>query len=122
MNLRHIAMIAAVAPIVCSCSSVKTGARGITDTEAVTYTTSINEYDLVVDTEPITYTIDISTKEGRLKLKGLNLRQAEDLALQEAAIINKAARIVSPKYSHLKEGKNILRVTVFGFPARYRNQ
>lgn len=122
MKFKHIALIAIVAPIVGACSSSMTGAHGITETEAITYTTSINEYDLVVDTEPITYTIDISTKEGRTKLKGLNLRQAEELAVQEAAIINKAARIISPKYSYLKEGKNILRITVFGFPARYRNQ
>lgn len=102
------------------CSSARSGGSGYTDHEVFTHSTSINEYDLDVDAKGITYTIDISTPEGRLKLNGLNLKQAQQLALEEAAIMNNAARIVSPKYTYLKKGKNIIRVTVFGFPARYR--
>ena len=34
---------------------------------------------------------------------------------------NNCAMIVRPKYTFLKEGKQILRITVFGFPANYRN-
>lgn len=104
-----------------SCSTVSSGSAGITDTEIATYTESINRFDLDVDTEGITYTIDISTAEGILKLKGLTLSQAYKLALDEAAIKNNCARIISPKFSHLMKGKDILRVTVFGFPARYKN-
>lgn len=104
-----------------SCSTSRSGGSGITDTEITTITHSVNEYDLDVDPQGITYTIDISTAEGRIKLNGLSLSQAQELALQEAAIKNNCARIISPKYSHLKKGKNILRITVFGFPARYKN-
>lgn len=106
---------------ICSCSSIRSGGEGITSTEIATYTESINRYDLDVDTEGITYTIDISTQEGKIKLKGLSLEQAKQLALEEAAIRNNCARIISPKFSHLKKGKHVLRVTVFGFPARYKN-
>lgn len=104
-----------------SCSSYRSGGNGYTSTEIQTYTESINRYDLDVDPQGITYTIDISTQEGKIKLNGLSLAQAQQLALEEAAIINNCARIISPKFSHLKNGKQILRVTVFGFPARYKN-
>lgn len=104
-----------------SCHSFQSGASGITNTEIATYTESINRYDLDVDTQGITYTIDISTEEGRIKLNGLTLEQAKQMALDEAAIKNNCARIISPKFSHLKKGKEILRITVFGFPARYKN-
>lgn len=82
---------------------------------------SYNRMDLEVSPDGITYTIDISTAEGRIKLNGLNLAQAKKLALEEAAIKNNCARIISPKFSHLQKGKHILRITVFGFPARYKN-
>lgn len=104
-----------------SCSSFRSGASGMTDTEIATYTESINRFDLDVDPQGITYTIDISTPEGQIKLNGVSLAQAQQIALEEAAIKNNCARIISPKFSHLKKGKQILRVTVFGFPARYKN-
>lgn len=104
-----------------SCSLLRSGGDGITDTEIDTYIESINRLDLDIDTQGITYTIDISTEEGRIKLNGLTLNQAKKVALEEAAIKNNCARIISPKFSHLKKGKQILRVTVFGFPARYKN-
>lgn len=119
--MRHITIIV-VAFALYSCNSLRSGSRGITETEIVTYTQSVNEYDLEISNESIVYTIDISTTEGKLKLKGLNLSQAEQLALEEAAIKNNAARIVSPKFTHLKKGRQILRVTVYGFPARYKNK
>lgn len=114
-------VIVATSLLVCSCSSSRSGGDGITGTEINTYTESINRFDLDVDPQGITYTIDISTQEGKIKLKGLSLSQAQQLALEEAAIKNNCARIISPKFSHLKKGKQILRVTVFGFPARYKN-
>lgn len=114
-------VIVATSLLVCSCSSTRSGGDGITGTEINTYTESINRFDLDVDPQGITYTIDISTQEGKIKLNGLSLAQAQQLALEEAAIKNNCARIISPKFSHLKKGKHILRVTVFGFPARYKN-
>lgn len=114
-------VIVATSILVSSCSSFRSGGDGITDTEIATYTESINRFDLEVDPQGITYTIDISTQEGQIKLNGLSLNQAKKMALEEAAIKNNCARIISPKFSHLKKGKQILRVTVFGFPARYKN-
>ena len=104
-----------------SCSSMRSGGDGITGTEIYTVNESYNRMDLEVDPQSITYTIDISTSEGLMKLNGLSLAEAKKLALEEAAIKNNCARIISPKFSHLKKGKQILRVTVFGFPARYKN-
>lgn len=121
--MKYIYYIAAVGLllIVSSCSVLRSGGEGITRTEIPTYTESINRYDLDVDTEGIIYTIDISTEEGQLKLHGLTLEEAKKLALDEAVIKYQCARIISPKFSHLKKGKQVLRVTVFGFPARYKN-
>lgn len=121
--MKYISLIAFLATslLICSCSSLRSGGEGITGTEINTYTESINRFDLDVDPQGITYTIDISTQEGKIKLNGLSLAQAQQLALEEAAIKNNCARIISPKFSHLKKGKQILRVTVFGFPARYKN-
>ena len=121
--MKYIYYIAVVASSLffCSCSSSRSGAEGITNTEINTYVESINRYDLDVDPQGITYTIDISTQEGRIKLNGLSLEEAKNLALEEAAIKNNCARIVSPKYSHLMEHGDVLRITVFGFPARYKN-
>lgn len=116
--------MAATALVFTNCSSMdglQSRGDGITDHEVYTESISINNMDLDVDPKGITYTIDISTREGRMKLNGLNLKQAKELALQEAAMMHNAARIVSPKFTHLTEGKDILRITVFGFPARYKN-
>lgn len=121
MKYTSLFTLAVTSVLVCSCSSFRSGGEGITNTEIATYTESINRFDLDVDSQGITYTIDISTQEGQIKLKGLSLDQAKKLALEEAAIKNNCARIISPKFSHLKKGKQILRVTVFGFPARYKN-
>lgn len=121
MKYTSLFTLAVTSVLVCSCSSFRSGGDGITNTEIATYTESINRFDLDVDPQGITYTIDISTHEGQIKLKDLSLDQAKKLALEEAAIKNNCARIISPKFSHLKKGKQILRVTVFGFPARYKN-
>lgn len=107
--------------LVCSCSSARSGGGGITGAEISTYTESLNRYDLDIDSEFITYTIDISTPEGQIKLNGLTLEQAQQLALDEAAIKYKCTKIFGPKFSHLKKGKHILRITVSGQPARYKN-
>lgn len=122
MKIIYSLLVLASCLLLSSCSSsFQSGASGFTSTEIPTYNESINRFDLDVDTQGITYTIDISTEEGRIKLNGLTLEQAQQMALDEAAIKNNCARIISPKFSHLKKGKEILRITVFGFPARYKN-
>ena len=90
--------------------------------DITTLLTSDNQYDLDVSTEPITYTLDISTEIGAAKLKSLTLTQAEDLVKREAIMKYKCGTLVNPQYTYLKKGRRILRVTVYGFPAMYKNQ
>lgn len=82
---------------------------------------SINDADLIISDKSIEYTIDYSTSEGRLKLQGKTIEQACRLALVEATIKYKCAKIVSPQYTHFEDGKQVLRVTVYGFPGKYKN-
>lgn len=85
-----------------------------------TYINSMNDYALDVEPQGITYTIDISTPEGAAKLDKLSLAEAENLALTEAVIKYNCAMIVNPQFTNLMKDKRVLRITVFGFPARYR--
>ena len=105
-----------------SCASVN-GAHGENASHSPkTFNYSENEFNLNVSDNPIEYTIDISTEDGRNKLKGLSVKQAEELALREAIMKNGCASIFNPQYTHLLKGKRVLRVTVYGFPAHYRNE
>ena len=83
---------------------------------------SYNELTMDIDTEPIEYTIDISTEAGRLKLNKLSIDEACDLALIEAIRASKCATIFQPQYTHLVEKGKVLRVTLYGFPARYKKK
>ncbi|MDE6278464.1 MAG: hypothetical protein K2M05_00675 [Paramuribaculum sp.] len=83
---------------------------------------SYNELTMDIDTEPIEYTIDISTEAGRLKLNKLTIDEACDLALIEAIRASKCATIFQPQYTHLVEKGKVLRVTLYGFPARYKKK
>lgn len=121
--MKHIYYIALIASclLVSSCSLLRSGASGNTDTDIPTRNISINRYDLDVDPQGVVYTIDISTPEGQITLEGRSLKEAKEVALEQAAIKSNCAKIVDPKFSYLKKGKQILRITVFGFPARYKN-
>ena len=104
-----------------SCGTAQTGAHSRNAYHApTTYVESMNDYALDVEPEGVSYTIDISTPEGAAKLYKVSLSQAENLALTEAVIKYNCAMLVNPQFTHLKNGKRILRITVFGFPARYR--
>lgn len=81
---------------------------------------SYNELTMNLDAAPVTYTIDISTTEGKLKLHKISLSDAEKLALTECLMKYNCATLFNPQYTHLKKGKDILRVAVYGFPARYK--
>lgn len=83
---------------------------------------SYNELTMDIDEEPITYTIDISSESGRLKLNGLSADEASDLALVEAIMSNKCATIFQPQYTHLLHKGKVLRVTLYGHPARYKKK
>lgn len=105
-----------------SCRVAQSGSFGSsTDIDPYTKIRSINEYDLNVAEQGIEYTIDYSTPEGQLKLKKISLSAAKELVNAEAAMKYNCAMIVRPKYTFLKDGKQILRITVFGFPANYKN-
>ena len=81
-----------------------------------------DEMTMDLDEEPITYVIDISTEAGRLKLQNLSLDEACDLALVEAIMSNKCAAIFQPQYTHLVRKGKVLRVTLYGYPARYKKK
>lgn len=122
MRIKVTAAIALIAVMaMTSCSVYRTGSR-----EENSHTTvapeivSYNELTMDLDPEGVTYTIDISTEEGRLKLKNISLYDAQQLALVECLMKYNCATLFNPQYTHLKKGKDILRVTVFGFPARYK--
>ncbi len=88
------------------------------DTKVVSY----NQLTMDLDEEPITYTIDISTEAGKMKLNRLSVEEAERLALIEAIMTNKCATIFNPQYTHLEHKGKVLRVTLYGYPARYKKQ
>ena len=107
--------------ILTSCSTAHTGSHSRNSYHVPrTYIESMNDYALDVDPEGVSYTIDISTPEGAAKLNKISLKEAEDLALTEAVIKYNCAMLVNPQFTNLMNGKRVLRITVFGFPARYR--
>ena len=107
---------------VSSCSSVKSGSTADHAKDGVnTLNVSYNELTMKLDEKGVSYTIDVSTAEGRSKLKDISLADAQQLALIECIIKNNCATLFNPQFTHRKKGKQILRVTVYGFPARYKN-
>lgn len=113
--------IAAVTLALMSCSTMRTGS--LEENSHATVAPEIVSYnELTMDLDPVgvTYTIDISTPEGKLKLNKITLAEAQQLALVECLMKYNCATLFNPQYTHLKKGKDILRVTVYGFPARYK--
>ena len=116
-----ISLLTGCAIVFSSCTTSKTRAHSNNAYQAPrTYIESTNDYALDVDSEGVSYTIDISTPEGATKLKKISLAEAEKLALTEAVIKYNCAMLVNPQFTNLMNGKRVLRITVFGFPARYR--
>ena len=122
-NIFLLALAATTILAVCSCGSTHTGAGGY-DTGMGVYATgrSNNYYDLVPVGDRITYTIDISTPEGKQKLQGLSLAEAQRLAETEASRKFNCDRLIDPRFDYLKKGKRILRITVDGRPGNYRTR
>ncbi len=117
------ATIAIVFLMLSSCSTLRMGSRNRNASNTVkAKIESYNELTMDLAKDAITYTIDVSTTEGKIKLHKLSLRQAEELALTEAVMNNNCAALFNPQYTHLKKGKKILRVTVYGFPAYYKHK
>jgi len=109
--------------VLTSCRTMRTGSNSRNASNTVkAKIESYNELTMDLSPDAITYTIDVSTAEGRIKLNKLSLRQAEELALTEAVMNNNCAALFNPQYTHLKKGRKILRVTVYGFPAYYKRK
>lgn len=115
------AFVATMLMTISSCNSTRSGAGGY-DTGMGVYATgrSDNYYELVPVGNRITYNIDISTPEGKQKLKGLSLAEAQKLAETEASRKYNCDRLIDPRFDYLKKGKRILRITVDGRPGRYQ--
>lgn len=110
--------------LLCSCGSGYQSAAHSDHAKDIvrTHNASYNELTMDLDPTAVSYTIDISTPEGRMKLNKISLRDAEDLALVECLIKYNCATLFNPQFTHLKKGKDILRVTVYGYPARYKTK
>lgn len=120
--------ISFIAIILCSLVGLSSCSPKISTRKLNAYTTvnpnivSYNELTMDIDEAPITYVIDISTDVGKMKLKNLSVDEACDLALIEAIMANQCATIFNPQYTHLVHKGKVLRVTVYGYPARYKKQ
>lgn len=122
-NLFLLAFAATTILTTYSCGSTRSGAGGY-DTGMGVHATgrSNNYYDLVPVGDRITYTIDISTPEGKQRLQGLSLAEAQRLAETEASRKYNCDRLIDPRFDYLKKGKRILRITVDGRPGNYRTR
>lgn len=122
-NIISLAFVAIGIAALNSCSSTRAGAGGY-DTGMGVYATgrSANSYDLVPVGDRITYTIDISTPEGKQKLQGLSLSEAQRLAEVEACRKYNCDRLIDPRFDYLNKGKRILRITVDGRPGNYKTR
>lgn len=115
--------IIATAMAATSCRSLRSGSTSRNASNTVkAKISSYNELTMDLAPDAITYTIDVTTPDGKIKLHKLSLRQAEELALTEAVMANNCAALFNPQFTHLKKGKKILRVTVYGFPAYYKRK
>ncbi len=84
---------------------------------------SNNDYDLVPVGDIITYTIDSGTKEGRQKLQGLTLEEAQKLVETLALRKYKCNTFVGDThvtYLLSEDGKRILSITIDGQPGKYK--
>lgn len=124
MKTRYINIIISIicALFISSCRTAKSGSHSNNAYQTpTTHIQSDNLYDLDVSPDGVSYTIDVSTPEGKVKLNKLSLKEAENLALTEAVIKYNCALLVNPQFTNLMKGKQVLRITVYGFPAKYKN-
>lgn len=83
---------------------------------------SYNPLTMDIDPTPVTYTINVATEDGKVKLNKLTLAEAKELALVETLMTYQCATLFNPQYTHLMKGGKVLRVTVYGYPARYKKK
>lgn len=78
-------------------------------------------FELGIREEMVSYTLDVSTKEGKAKLKNCSLEEAVYKVSTEANLYHKCSQIVFPRYTYIMKGKKVKSITVTGQPALYRN-
>lgn len=122
-NIILLAFAAIIIMAICSCGSTRAGAGGYNTGLGVNLgDRSYISYNLEPVGDRITYTIDISTPEGKQKLQGLSLAEAQRLAETEASRKYNCDRLIDPRFDYLKKGKRILRITVDGRPGNYKTR
>lgn len=85
--------------------------------------TSYNQFDLrLLGDHPIKYEITIASEEGAQLLKGLSLREAKQKAVFLACDKYNCAVIFEPHFDCLTQDGRVLRVTLRGTPANFKNQ
>lgn len=84
--------------------------------------TSFNQYDLNLLGGTVEYRIDISSEEGQKMLEGLTLQEAKQKVIFKACSKYKCAVIFSPNFDCLTQDGRVLRVTMIGTPANFKNQ
>lgn len=119
----YILAFAATSFVLSSCNGIRSGAGGAsTGSFIIDEHYSVNPLDLIPVGDRITYTIDISTPEGKQKLQGIKLLDAQRLAETEASRKYNCDRLIDPRFDYLKRGKRILRITVDGRPGNFKTQ
>lgn len=118
----YLSLVLLVAVFFSSCGTV----RGSGDGQGVIkrtldQITSETEVGLELTDQTIEYTIDISTADGRLILNKMSEEEAKEYITSAALIKYNCDVIFRPKYNILKKGKQILRITMGGRPANYKN-
>lgn len=82
---------------------------------------SRNKYDLIPRDEIVQYTMDISTPDGKMRLKDTTPKQAATIALTNATMYYKCDWFVQPKFDCVTYDGQVLRITVTGRPAVYKH-
>lgn len=84
---------------------------------------SINNMDLnLIGDNPINFRIDIATEDGAKLLKGLTLNEAKDQAAWKACEKYNCDIIFNLKYNYLVQDGRVLRISLRGRPANFKNQ
>lgn len=84
---------------------------------------SINEMSLdLIGDNSITFRIDIAAEDGAKLLKGLTLNEAKDQAAWMACEKYNCDVIFNLKYNYLVQDGRVLRITLRGRPANFKNQ
>lgn len=118
----YLSLIVFISVMLSSCRTV----RGYGDGQGVIkrtldQITSETEVGLELTDQTIEYTIDYSTADGRLILNKMSEEDAKEYITSAALIKYNCDVIFRPKYNILKKGKQILRITMGGRPANYKN-